>query len=92
MSGFGDHEPEDAWHPADRLDVLAFNLARRIAALDGDPVPVQIGDATGDLLDVVAFRLAPLRTRTDLDARTALRVYLLIADLDHVRARLEVET
>lgn len=45
MTGFGDYEAADAWHPDDPVDVLARNLSRRF----------------GELADLLAVRGRPDR-------------------------------
>lgn len=60
MSDFGDFDPEDAWDRGDDVPVLAHNLARRVAKLDGGTVPT---GAVVFLLIIIYVRLVEHRTK-----------------------------
>lgn len=79
MSGFGDTEPEDAWHPEDSTAVLIDNLRRRLDLLDL---------AVLDPFDVIEGRLSVhLRRRPSMNDRDRLRVDQIREDLGYLRNR-----
>jgi len=79
MTGFGDTEPEDAWHPDDPLVVLLGNLRRRLDLLDLSVL---------DPLDAIEDRLAAyIRRRPSMSERDQLRIDQLREDLAFLRTR-----
>jgi hypothetical protein len=84
MTAFDDDTPEDAWHPDDPFPVLAMNLLRRLALLDGGVTK----HATVDVLDIIQARLAVhLRQRDDRSEPDKIRIDLLRQDLAYLRDR-----
>lgn len=82
---FLDYEPEDAWDPGDPWPILADNLLRRIALLEG----MTTGAVRGELLDtLIGHRLAVL-TRRPLSVRDRVRVDQALDDLEYLRERAE---
>ena len=81
-----DYEPEDAWDASDAPHEQATNLARRVALLDGEPVPT--ARSIESLLDVIHDRVERARRSRQLDGRAVLRVAQLLDDLRFVRSRL----
>lgn len=84
MTMFGDSEPEDAWTPGDPWPVLADNVLRRIALLEG----LTVGEVRTELLDtLIAERLTVLDRRPHLSDRERVRITEALADLDYLRGR-----
>ena len=87
MTGFGDDDPEDAWHPDDPPAELVANLERRAVLLDAAAYQP---DPTADPLQRVAVLTALVARwqRMRWSARNLVRLDLLAEDLEHVRRRL----
>lgn len=86
MSGYGDAEPEDAWHPGDAPAEQIENLARRLTLVDGMPPPR--GTSLRAVLEAIAHRADVAARRHRLTERDRLRLVQIVEDLELVRSRL----
>lgn len=77
MSTFGDHEPEDSWHPDDPVPLLIDNLLRRLSLLEGLP---ELRSRTA-AIETLQAGVARYRQRA-LPERDKVRLDQIAEDLD----------
>lgn len=86
MTGFGDYEPEDAWHPDDPFPVLVDNLLRRLDLVERRVLL----ESRRDLLAAIERRVRRDRRRRRLSERDRRRLADVAVDVAFLRDRFDL--
>lgn len=88
MTGFGDDEPEDAWHPDDPIEELLDNLDRRCTIL-GERKELREHLTPVEWLEEIEARLERIRVRRhELSAEEWVRAGMIEDDVEFLWTRM----